>query len=32
MVTGRLEVGSWTDPETGFVSQIRLRDAYYRKG
>ena len=32
MVTGRLEVGSWTDPESGFVSQIRLRDAYYRKG
>ncbi len=32
MVTGRLEVGPWTDPETGFVSQIRLRDASYRKG
>jgi hypothetical protein len=31
MVTGRLDVGSWTDPETGFVSQIRLRDASYRK-
>jgi hypothetical protein len=30
-VTGRLEVGSWTDPETGFVSQLRLRDASYRK-
>ena len=26
-VTGRLEAGSWTDPETGFVSQLRLRDA-----
>lgn len=24
VVTGRLEVGSWTDPETGFVSQVRL--------
>lgn len=23
-VTGRLEVGSWTDPETGFVSLLRL--------
>lgn len=23
-VTGRLEVGSWTDPETGFVSQVRI--------
>jgi hypothetical protein len=31
MVTGRLEVGSWTDPATGFMSQIRLRDASYRK-
>jgi hypothetical protein len=29
-VTGRLEVGSWTDPETGFVSQIRLVDAAFR--
>lgn len=26
-VTGRLEVGAFTDPATGFVSQIRLRDA-----
>lgn len=26
-VTGRLEMGSWTDPETGFVSQVRIRDA-----
>lgn len=24
---GRLEFGPWTDPETGFVSQLRLRDA-----
>ena len=23
-VTGTLEVGSWTDPETGFVSLLRL--------
>jgi hypothetical protein len=29
-VTGTLEVGSWTDPETGFVSQIRLVDAAFR--
>jgi len=31
MVTGKLEVGSWMDPATGFMSQIRLRDASYRK-
>lgn len=30
IVTGRLDVGSWTDPETGFVSQLRLLDAQYR--
>lgn len=24
---GRLEIGSWTDPQTGFVSQVRLVDA-----
>lgn len=29
-VTGKLEVGSWTDPETGFVSLLRLRDARYK--
>lgn len=29
-VTGRLEIGSATDPETGFVSQIRLVDASFR--
>ncbi|ARC88421.1 hypothetical protein [Rhodovulum sp. MB263] len=29
-VTGLLERGSWVDPETGFVSQLRLRDARYR--
>jgi hypothetical protein len=28
-VTGRLEVGAKTDPETGFVSQIRLIGASY---
>lgn len=28
-VAGRLETGSWTDPETGFVSQLRLADAHY---
>ena len=30
-VTGRLEVGSWTDPESGFVSQIRIVDAAFRR-
>ena len=30
-VTGRLETGSWTDPETGFVSQLRLRDAEFAR-
>lgn len=29
-VTGMLERGSWTDPETGFVSLLRLRNASYR--
>ncbi|WP_275786013.1 hypothetical protein [Pararhizobium gei] len=28
-VSGTLEMGSWTDPETGFVSRLRLRDARY---
>ncbi len=28
-VRGRLEYGSWTDPETGFVSLLRLREASY---
>jgi hypothetical protein len=27
---GVLEHGSWTDPDTGFVSQLRLRDASFR--
>jgi hypothetical protein len=30
-VTGRLELGSYTDPDTGFVSQARLMDATYRE-
>jgi hypothetical protein len=30
-VRGRLEIGSWTDPATGFVSQLRLREATFRK-
>jgi hypothetical protein len=28
-VSGTLEVGSWTDPETGFLSRLRLRNASY---
>jgi len=32
VAAGRLEVGSWTDPETGFVSQIRIVDATFRRG
>jgi len=27
LATGRLEAGHHTDPDTGFVSQLRLRDA-----
>jgi hypothetical protein len=30
-VTGRLEVGSFTDPATGFVSLVRLVDAEYQE-
>lgn len=30
-VRGRLEVGSWRDAETGFLSMLRLRDASFRK-
>ena len=30
-VSGRLEVGSWIDPQTGFVSQIRIVDASYHR-
>jgi hypothetical protein len=29
-VDGRLEMGSWTDPETGFLSLLRLREARYQ--
>ena len=29
-VSGRLDVGSWLDPDTGFVSLLRLVDANYR--
>jgi RNA polymerase subunit RPABC4/transcription elongation factor Spt4 len=28
-VSGTLEVGSWTDPDTGFLSRMRLRGARY---
>lgn len=28
-VRGRLEMGSWTDPDTGFLSLLRLREADY---
>lgn len=30
-VEGRLEIGSWTDPQTGFVSQVRLVEAEVHK-
>lgn len=30
-VGGKLEVGSWTDPETGFVSLLRIVDARFRQ-
>lgn len=30
-VTGRLEVGSWTDPETGFVSLVRIVGASFAR-
>ncbi|MGR6430225.1 hypothetical protein [Rhizobium sp. PAMB 3182] len=28
-VEGRMEVGSWVDPDTGFLSRLRLRDARF---
>lgn len=28
-VKGKLEYGSWRDPETGFISQLRLRNAEF---
>jgi hypothetical protein len=31
-VTGVLEIGVSTDPTTGFVSRVRVRDARYVKG
>lgn len=31
-VLGRLEVGAWTDPDSGFVSQLRLVEAEFRAG
>lgn len=30
-VTGTLEMGSWTDPQSGFVSQVRIVDAMINK-
>lgn len=30
-VTGTLEMGSWTDPQSGFVSQVRIVDALVHK-
>ncbi len=30
-VTGALEVGSWTDPETGFVSLLRIVGASFHR-
>ena len=30
-VGGTLDLGSWTDPDSGFVSQIRIVDAFYRR-
>jgi hypothetical protein len=30
-VTGTLDLGAWTDPETGFVSKVRLLDSTYRR-
>jgi hypothetical protein len=30
-VTGTLQVGSWRDPATGFVSQLRIVDASVKK-
>jgi hypothetical protein len=29
-VEGTLEMGSWTDPNTGFLSRLRIRDARFR--
>lgn len=32
VVRGRLELGSFKDPDTGFVSRVRLADATYERG
>jgi hypothetical protein len=29
MVSGRLDVGTWIDQDTGFLSRLRIRDANY---
>jgi hypothetical protein len=29
MVSGTLEMGTWTDPDTGFLSRLRIRNANY---
>ncbi len=31
MVSGILDIGSFIDPDSGFVSQLRVRNASYRK-
>ncbi len=31
VVSGRLDIGSATDPKTGFVSQLRIIDATFRR-
>ncbi|SMC81526.1 hypothetical protein SAMN06297251_10919 [Fulvimarina manganoxydans] len=31
VTTGRLELGAFTDPETGFVSRVRLADATFER-
>lgn len=31
LVTGRLELGTYTDPELGFVSRVRLVDARFKR-
>ena len=31
LVDGTLELGSWTDPDTGFLSRLRIRDARFRQ-
>ena len=31
LVDGKLEMGSWTDPDTGFLSRLRIRDARFRE-